>query len=414
MYRADKKQNMLEAVLKYAEQRWPVLPLSGKEPLTKHGYKDGTCDEGQIRKWWSKDAHANVGIVTGDRSGLIVLDIDMKKGKDGVKSLQELEQQYGTLPKTLKAQTASGAWHYVFRLPVKGVKSIKGVREGIDLLANGSYFVAFPSKIEDNRYQWVEDGDIAVCPDWVLTLTKPKKAKPVAQQTAVNPRIPELIRELFEDGRESNGNWNTCCPYHDDSTPSFSIKLDNGTFVCHSGDKCGEKGSFVKLYAKMKNMPEDEARIMLRPIPPYIEKLNRDHAVIKIGGDVEILNEEIDPVEDCKNISFSSKADFLLDYQNRTTKIRRKRVQIAKLWLDHPARRQYRGVVFAPGAQLSKDYYNLWQGFGVIPKRGDCRLLLNHILENACRGDLTLNQYILTWMAQAVQEPANKPGIALV
>ena len=35
-----------------ASLRWPVLPLNGKIPLTAHGYKDGSVDPEQIRRWW--------------------------------------------------------------------------------------------------------------------------------------------------------------------------------------------------------------------------------------------------------------------------------------------------------------------------------------------------------------------------
>ena len=37
-------------------------------------------DEVQIHRWWTEWANANVGIVTGAQSGLIVLDIDPRNG----------------------------------------------------------------------------------------------------------------------------------------------------------------------------------------------------------------------------------------------------------------------------------------------------------------------------------------------
>jgi putative DNA primase/helicase len=113
----DKRQSNLEAALEYARQGYAVLPLKGKLPLTTHGYKDASRDVAQIAKWWGKHPNANIGIATGEPSGLLVLDIDNKNGKDGDKSLRELEKQYGPLPKTLKAKTPSGGWHYVFRMP---------------------------------------------------------------------------------------------------------------------------------------------------------------------------------------------------------------------------------------------------------------------------------------------------------
>jgi hypothetical protein len=56
---------------------WRVLPVKehGKEPLTRNGVKDATCDERTILTWWSRWPEANVGVATGF-PGPSVLDID--------------------------------------------------------------------------------------------------------------------------------------------------------------------------------------------------------------------------------------------------------------------------------------------------------------------------------------------------
>lgn len=113
----------LDAALEYAKEGWPVLPLRGKVPRTTHGVKDATRDAAQIREWWTKWPDANIGLATGKVSGRLVLDIDIKKGKRGDESLRLLEEQYGPLPETRKSVTASGGWHYVFRMPAGSVKS---------------------------------------------------------------------------------------------------------------------------------------------------------------------------------------------------------------------------------------------------------------------------------------------------
>ena len=68
----------IEAALEYARQGWHVLPLHtatdsgcscasqdcsspGKHPLTPHGLKDATTDEGQIQRWWTQWPNANIG-----------------------------------------------------------------------------------------------------------------------------------------------------------------------------------------------------------------------------------------------------------------------------------------------------------------------------------------------------------------
>ncbi len=50
-----------------------------------------------------------------------------------------------------------------------------------------------------------------------------------------------------------------------------------------------------------------------------------------------------------------------------------KRVPLANRWLDWPGRRQYEAVVFAPGADLPPDQFNLFRGWGVpsLPTYGE-------------------------------------------
>jgi hypothetical protein len=159
----DKNDNkMLEIALAYAREGWPVLPLRGKVPRTTHGVKDATRDEAQIIKWWTEWPDANIGLATGEVSGWLVLDVDIKNGKHGDESLQKLESEYGPLPKTRHSVTASGGSHYVFRMPAHPVKSRNGVREGLDLLSDGKYFVAPPSTIDGVAYRWTEVCDAAV------------------------------------------------------------------------------------------------------------------------------------------------------------------------------------------------------------------------------------------------------------
>ena len=78
----------------------------GKHPLTQRGCKEATIDEGIIRKWWTRWPRANVAILTGAQSGVIVLDVD---GPDGETFLKGM-----VVPKTPTAKTGRGR-HIFFR-----------------------------------------------------------------------------------------------------------------------------------------------------------------------------------------------------------------------------------------------------------------------------------------------------------
>jgi len=50
-----------------------------------------------------------------------------------------------------------------------------------------------------------------------------------------------------------NGEINVCCPFHDDSSPSFSINMETGMFICRSAS-CGLRGGFPYFYKLTENI----------------------------------------------------------------------------------------------------------------------------------------------------------------
>jgi len=107
----------------------------GKHPMTPKGFKDATIDEQQIRAWWSQYPEANIGMATGQVSGLIVLDIDPRHGGD--ESLKYLISEHDPLPITYKVKTGGGGEHYYFKRPDKGLKCKNGMLPGVDIKADG-------------------------------------------------------------------------------------------------------------------------------------------------------------------------------------------------------------------------------------------------------------------------------------
>ncbi|MDL2307808.1 DUF5906 domain-containing protein [Desulfovibrio sp. OttesenSCG-928-C06] len=93
-------------------------------------------------------------------------------------------------------------------------------------------------------------------------------------------------------------------------------------------------------------------------------------------------------------------------------------VPIAREWLNHPDRRTYDGIIFYPGETLPKAYgtnlFNEWRGFNIQDVQGEFPLLEQHLRHIWCRDNEQHYRYLLIWLADLIQHPERKSGIALV
>ena len=195
----------------YAQRGWPVFPCHtpshagcsccrpdcaspGKHPRTPNGLRDASTHPGVVASWWRRWPAANIGIVTGRPSGLIVIDIDPRHG--GVESMQQLVRQHGPLPSGPRVRTGSGGWHLIYAQPDREIRnSVNRVGPGIDVRGAGGYVIAPPSLHQaGERYVWTRHGDPPQMPDWLDRLVdrptpdraSPALAEPIRLSDAVD------------------------------------------------------------------------------------------------------------------------------------------------------------------------------------------------------------------------------------
>lgn len=149
---------------------------TGKLPAVKWSeFQERTATDLELSTWFNIEDH-NIGIVTGDLSGVVVLDIDSEEA-------YKLALTKG-LPDTPTVKTGRG-YHLYFKYK-EGIRNFqkRGDLPGIDLRGEGGYVVAPPSiHYGGSRYQWVrgkeiEELEFAELPEWVLAKT-PEERKPV-------------------------------------------------------------------------------------------------------------------------------------------------------------------------------------------------------------------------------------------
>ncbi len=141
---------LLKAVLAYARRGVPVFPCEqgAKTPLTQNAHWDATTDSRVIERWWQRWPSANVGVPTGKKSGVAVLDVDVDDG--GLESLAKLERAGAPTPKTARARTGGGGIHVFFRYPwgteIRNSAGLLG--PGLDVRCEGGYVVVPPSRTQ--------------------------------------------------------------------------------------------------------------------------------------------------------------------------------------------------------------------------------------------------------------------------
>ncbi|HLY44333.1 MAG TPA: bifunctional DNA primase/polymerase [Stellaceae bacterium] len=118
----------LGAALSFADRGWPVAPWatsgSRKYPLTEHGHNDATNDRSIIAEWWRRWPDAVPSIATGERSGIVALDIDLRPAGSGFDTLEMMG--VATHPASPTAYTPQGGCAVLFRWPGHFVKTVAG------------------------------------------------------------------------------------------------------------------------------------------------------------------------------------------------------------------------------------------------------------------------------------------------
>lgn len=164
---------MLDAARRLRARGLSVIPIgSDKRPLIEwKTYQEEPPPPDQIDEWFTRWPAANLGVVTGRVSSLVVLDAD---GPEGLASLKAL----GTTARTWLQRTGrlEGGWQQAFRHPGNGVTigNRAGVRPGLDVRGDGGYVVVPPSMHPSGRrYEWLtspDDVELAELPPHLLEL----------------------------------------------------------------------------------------------------------------------------------------------------------------------------------------------------------------------------------------------------
>ena len=139
----------------------------------------------------------------------------------------------------------------------------------------------------------------------------------------------------------------------------------------------------------------------LSPEEQVLQAFNSKYAVVRAGSTHILIRKNQWEFE------LESRSSFLAFHENDGFLTSQSRpMNKALFWLRHPQRRTFEGMIFDPRHPGDQNgHYNIFRGFAVRPRPGNCLLFWSHVREVICSGQEPLYQYVRKWMAAVVQQP---------
>ena len=213
-----------------------------KHPLAKGGFSTATNDRDEIERRCANPAATGYCIYPGD--GLMVIDLDVGDGKDGLKELAMLAAEHGEkIPQTayVKSPRGNGSRHLYLRAP-KGVvipSSNGKIAPGIDVRGNdGAYWIAGPgSRTTKGEYKWEREPEhIIDAPEWLIKAAI--AARPRVRERSKTKTLPRCVTWDYPPNIERFTAW-----LKNEAKPSIDGQGGNNTLAA-----TGAMGSSYALY----------------------------------------------------------------------------------------------------------------------------------------------------------------------
>lgn len=405
----------------------------------------------------------------GGSDGVFAIDVDTKY-KDkyegqlwGIEAYNDLINRHGKIYGPVQ-RTPSGGLHILTKWSDNCTSSQNKLGLGVDTRGGyegkiSSHIMAWPSVFEGNQYMWESGGDVVECPPWIVqamgvawksartanggsgrgnenvdedaveqiaSLDRIQEALDAIDPTKVEYdewiRIGQAIHSQYPDdtGLKMWDDWSArdTGRYHEDDCGPRWAKFDMGGPV-----RIGTLFYLAGVYGRQTApKPMEDSPPEIRDM---IDEYNSEYAVVLSGERAKIVRKEVDL--DTHQVIYNTYAieafkalknnDIIVVDDEATGK--KKMIKKADIWMASPRRRTFDGIVMRPDMPplielRGLQYLNTWAGYTVEPVPGDWSLLENHIKRYLCRNNEEHYTWLLDWIADMFQEPANPKGCAVI
>lgn len=453
------------------------LPVNEKHPDSKAIYTSRcSARESKIREWFNPKTGRyrgwNIGFGCGDyfgKGGVFAIDVDAKYsdryGNDlwGPAAWERLTSENGPLEGPVQ-RTPSGGLHILTAWQENLVPTQNRLGLGIDTRGGhagkiSSHIVVFPSIVNGAEYRWECSGEIESAPPWLVeTMGVSWKSSrrgeggrgnegmgeaDIEQKVpadkirrfldALNPddldysqwvKVGQAIQSQYpgEDGLELWDEWSKRGERYEPG----ECHSRWGGFNANGPVRIATLIYYVQEFGDVSKIEPDEGGDEETFVADCVDEYNRRYALVLTGEQAKIIRKEQvpDSLQDrYKQYSIDAFRafkcnDVVLVPDDKSAGM--KPVRKMDIWMSSPRRNSFDGLVMHPAKpRVVEDVYghrflNTWAGFAVKPEPGDWSLMKKHILDNLCSGNEDHYNWLMDWIADMFQEPADPKGTAVI
>ncbi|CAL9962551.1 DNA primase [Vibrio phage K296] len=461
---SDFEERVHAAAKLYARNGIYVIPVMPNDkslpyPVKKYNinYSHASRTQKTIDKWFGEGGlfrGFNLGIACGREGGVFAVDVDVedKHGNRGYDNLAKLEAEHGALDAPIQ-ETPTGGRHYLYQWTDYAKSSSGKLAKAIDTRGGDadqckSHIVAYPSVRPEGEYRWTGYGDVPELPKWITgsmgipwggnTSRGNDEVDEDDLETKYTPRQIWKMLECIEIDDLEYDEWLYCLQaIHSQHPDEIGFQMadefskrgaryepNEVALRWKSFDECGEIriGSLIHFAQKGGFNPRTEpkgADEASEEVEDIVAEYNEKFGIVMVGNKLRVLMEQFNPDPFQENFKLMTPMDFKGLRASDVTYMADKKgnpkaVPKAELWYSDPERREFvNGLTFRPDAEREVDgCFNVWEGWRYEEKAGDWSLFKKHIRNMV--GTEEEYEWLLDWMADALQDPTNPKGCAVV
>jgi hypothetical protein len=273
----------------------------------------------------------------------------------------------------------------------------------------------------------------SLTPDCEEDIWKLKRLAPMAKAAKDHPELSDQLRELARDwssgelAGSSSVAWSTAGKKGGlTGEAAFEIEWDRFSKSNYTGKSTTLNTIYYDAMEVGWKAPNDEFTTVNDDVikadgdEPLdaLQTLQKKYALINLNGRIFTFDQqrlETTAGQPAQKLELSGQGDatILLKRTINAKFPNSENKKIAAEFFESPETTLYEGVEFNPKSN-SKNYLNLWVGPYRKAKKGEWPTIDAFLLNVICDGDESSYNYLINYIAHALQKPEEKPGVMII